>query len=337
MKSQQYAFFDHIPMEAAFSVQDNLFELAFWLCIWAHFNHRPPKPWQLVLLLVVAVVWSGVLEVMPWLWSVIDTGHWLSSTDAAIFNRLNFTWVVYLMTYLSLLGRYILAERHWRTVFRAFAVLISFVSIGTFTLFHTVVIGGGLFEARYARDEMVMSLLRNDAPVEVIEKVCQDMEFWCGISADPKSLHSDEPEVQDALDNLVSWQMFELRDQPRVTKQIQHYLTPSKFHLGVFQTISGYIDRRGEQWIFIFDKKGFDRTTARFVTYASLLIAAAHLVWILGGMTLVYLHESGRIHKYAMRGKLAERAMVPKPGRASVSAADTGVATTPDQAKPSEA
>ena len=306
MKSQQYDLFNSIPVDAVFHLQDSLFNLVFWLAIWAHFSAKAPNKRQFLGLYVIALLW-GALQATSILWDIVDFADVLKEASANIFNRLNFLWALYLCTYLALLGRYIVAPKHARTVFRGFMILICFVSIGTFSLFHYVVIGGGLFEGRYARDEMVMSMLRNDAPEELILKVCDDMEFWCGISENPESFVGDTPEVQDAIDNLVSWQMFELRDQRRVTKQIHHYLSPDKFQLGIYQTVSGYIDRRGDTWIFIFDKKRFDDMTRKYTIYASLLISAAHLAWLIGGFLLISLHESGRIHKYAMRYKNAQK------------------------------
>ena len=47
--------------------------------------------------------------------------------------------------------------------------------------------------------------------------------------------------------------------------------------------------------------------TRKYTIYASLLISAAHLAWLIGGFLLISLHESGRIHKYAMRYKNAEK------------------------------
>lgn len=331
MKTQQYPIFDMIPVEPLFIFQDSLFNAAFWLAIWAHFKDKPPTWKQFAGLMLLGLAW-GASNMTVRVWAVLDTGEWLSSINSLVFNRLNFIWFVYLVTYLALVVRYIRADRAWRTVSRAFITLICLVSIGTFSLFHLVVIGGGLFATRHISDQMVVSMLRSDASVEAIKRVCKDMEFWCAVTEHPEDLKSDSPEVQDALDVIVPWQMHELHGEARVTKPIQHYLSTSKFKLGVFQSIAGYVDKRGKQWIFVFDKKRFDATTGKFVIYASLLISAAHLAWLLGGMFMLTLHENGRIHKYAMRAQLAEKAREKERRRQQVQGADEGTPQNPDGA-----
>lgn len=333
MKSGQNPLFEMLPMELVFELQDGFFHFVWFLALYAFFFKRPPNWKSLPALIALTIVYDG-LNTYEELWTLVNHNNWLSDWNAVVFNRLTFFYYIYLATYIAFFIRFISAAKAWRTVFRMFVVFITFVSIGTFSLFHFVVINGGLYAAREDRQVFISSVLEADAPQETVDAICADLSLWCRYTDQPLMLEMEGPDglAAQGLSNAKTEYLYtqeELYSAMAATLEIvksdtlpalaqpgaearlpwagMYSLDPVNFRLGLFQSVMVYADWTGEEWLIILDKPDFDAQTHKFTLYTAILILMAHLVWVVGGIAMAWIHEKGRTYRMAIRGEQADK------------------------------
>lgn len=305
LTNSEYSFFKYLNPEVVFTIEETFFHIPFLLVMWAFFSKRSPNFIYLSLLILVAFFIESI-DLFSMIYSYVDYDYSLNAYNGFIFNRLNFKLFVFTLVTILLVYFYISKDKEYRTIFRAFTIFISGVSIFTLVFFHTLFIGGGLFEARSEKEKVFKSMLYNGVPETYLLNICEDFNMVCYSSKDKDIIKHDIDYINNLIEKINSSYISQMYLTKEGSVLIEKVDVDFSFELGTEKASQVYLRKEKDHVLIILDKIEFDKLTSKFTTYLSILIIAVNLVWIFGGLLIVKLHEKRTIYKYSRSPKKGE-------------------------------
>jgi len=179
---------------------------------------------------------------------------------------------------------YISFKRKGRSLDRIFVILISLASLGTTALFHSVTAIGGVDDFNERNGIVLLSIIEADKANLMM--LCDRLELSCFEISESeiftKSTANINQEVQRIHQHMLE------AGQP-YSRHVWHSLV----------TLTG--SSRGHQIAYaknpgvyriIIDQKGFLHSLNRNQLYFSVLSLFAHLVWVFGGLSVLFFHHN---------------------------------------------